>query len=162
MEAVHDKSNKTALIIGGGIVGLSSAYYLQKDGWKVTVLDKGDFSDSCSYGNAGMIVPSHFTPLAAPGIVAQGIKWMFSNKSPFYIKPSLNLNLLTWGIKFVKHANAAHVRDSETHIRDLNLYSKGLYDALAKDLATDIDLHHNGILFLYKTEKTAEEELRLV
>ena len=78
------------LIIGGGIVGLSSAYYLQKAGHQVTVLDKGDMTDSCSYGNAGMIVPSHFVPLAKPGMVTQGIRWMFNSKSPFYVKPSLN------------------------------------------------------------------------
>lgn len=161
MEILHNGSNKTALVIGGGVIGLSSAYYLQKNGWRVTVLDKGDFKDSCSYGNAGMLVPSHFTPLAAPGIVAQGLRWMFSNKSPFYIKPSINLNLLSWGLKFVRHANIGHVKNSETSIRDLNLYSKELYNLLANDLAAEIGLHHNGILFLYKTQKTAEEEIQL-
>jgi D-amino-acid dehydrogenase len=55
------------LIIGGGIIGLSSAYYLSKAGYDVTILDKGDLTDNCSFGNAGMIVPSHFVPLAAPG-----------------------------------------------------------------------------------------------
>ena len=53
-------------IIGGGIIGLSSAFYLQKSGWEVTVLDKGDFNDNCSYGNCGYICPSHFIPLATP------------------------------------------------------------------------------------------------
>ncbi|HEY9258294.1 FAD-dependent oxidoreductase, partial [Chitinophaga sp.] len=71
-----------AIVIGGGIIGLSSAYYLQASGWEVTVIDKGDFSNNCSYGNMGMIVPSHFVPLAAPGIVSQGIRWMFNSKSP--------------------------------------------------------------------------------
>ena len=61
-----------AVIVGAGIIGLSSAYYLQKSGWRVTVLEKNDGTDNCSFGNAGMIVPSHFTPLASPGIVAQG------------------------------------------------------------------------------------------
>jgi D-amino-acid dehydrogenase len=61
-----------ALIIGAGIAGLSSAYYLLKKGWQVEILEQNDLSNNCSYGNAGMIVPSHFTPLAAPGVVAQG------------------------------------------------------------------------------------------
>ena len=72
-------------IIGGGIIGLSSAYYLQKAGHQVTVIDKGDLQDGCSFGNAGMIVPSHFIPLAAPGMVSKGIRWMFNAKSPFYV-----------------------------------------------------------------------------
>ncbi len=60
------------VIVGGGIIGLCSAWYLQKSGHEVIVLDKSDFTDGCSYGNAGMIVPSHFIPLAAPGMIAQG------------------------------------------------------------------------------------------
>ena len=80
-----------ALVIGGGIIGLSTAYYLQKSGWQVTIVDRTDLLDSCSYGNLGMIVPSHFVPLAAPGMLSQGIRWMFNKKSPFYVKPALNV-----------------------------------------------------------------------
>jgi len=60
---------KNVVVIGGGIIGLSSAFYLQRSGHSVSVIDKGDFSDNCSYGNAGYICPSHFIPLATPGIV---------------------------------------------------------------------------------------------
>lgn len=157
-----DKENKgSVLIIGGGIAGLCSAYYLLKDGWKVTLLDSGDLKDNCSYGNAGMLVPSHFTPLAAPGIVAQGIKWMFNSKSPFYVKPSLNANLISWGLKFIKHANANHVNRSAPSIRDLNLLSSNLYDEMVKTEEFAFELQHKGILMLYKTEKMAEEEIHL-
>lgn len=157
-----DKENKgSVLIIGGGIAGLCSAYYLLKDGWKVTLLDSGDLKDNCSYGNAGMLVPSHFTPLAAPGIVAQGIKWMFNSKSPFYVKPSLSANLISWGLKFIKHANATHVNRSAPSIRDLNLLSSNLYDEMVKTDEFSFELAHKGILMLYKTEKMAEEEIHL-
>ena len=80
-------NNMKAIIIGGGIIGLSSAFYLQRSGWEVTVIDKGDFLDNCSYGNAGYISPSHFIPLATPGIVKKGLKWMWNSKSPFYVHP---------------------------------------------------------------------------
>ncbi|MBP9873609.1 MAG: FAD-dependent oxidoreductase, partial [Haliscomenobacter sp.] len=83
-------------IIGGGIAGLCSAWYLRKAGFEVSVIDKGDLTDGCSFGNAGMIVPSHFIPMAAPGVIAQGIRWMFDSKSPFYIKPRLDLDLAQW------------------------------------------------------------------
>jgi len=86
-------------------MGLSSAYYLNKAGHQVTILEKGDLTDNCSFGNAGMIVPSHFVPLAAPGMISQGVKWMFNSKSPFYVKPSLNPDLISWGLKFLKNAN---------------------------------------------------------
>src|SRR3546814_14052320 len=84
----------SALVVGGGIIGLASAYYMAKDSWKVTVLDRGDFTDNCSYGNAGMIVSSHFTPLAATGIVTQGIIWLFASRIPFLIPPSPYLSML--------------------------------------------------------------------
>ncbi len=154
-------SKGTVLIIGGGIVGLTSAYYLAKEGWKVNLVDKDDFSDNCSYGNAGMIVPSHFTPLAAPGMVAQGIKWMFNSRSPFYVKPTLSFSFLSWGLKFLRHANKEHVKQSAPHLLSLNNLSKNLYDELAKELSDKFGLQHRGILMLFKTEKTAEEEIHL-
>jgi D-amino-acid dehydrogenase len=149
------------LIIGGGIIGLTSAYYLQKKGYEVTILDKGDITDNCSFGNAGMIVPSHFVPLAAPGMIKQGIRWMFDSKSPFYVRPSLNANLINWGLKFMKHATAKHVSHSAEPLRDLSLLSKKLYEGLAKEPDFDFELTNNGILAFYKTEKAGEEEAHL-
>ncbi|BAP31673.1 D-amino-acid dehydrogenase [Chryseobacterium sp. StRB126] len=150
-----------ALIIGAGIAGLSSAYYLLQKGWQVEILEQNDLSNNCSYGNAGMIVPSHFTPLAAPGVVAQGIRWMFDSKSPFYVKPSLSTQLLSWGLKFLKHSNQNHVDRSAQAIRDLNLASSSLYNEIAGKEEFDFELNQNGILMLYKTEKVAEEETEL-
>jgi len=149
------------LIIGGGIVGLTSAYYLQKKGYEVTILDKGEITDNCSFGNAGMIVPSHFVPLAAPGMIKQGIRWMFDSKSPFYVRPSLNGNLINWGLKFMKHATAKHVSQSAEPLRDLSLLSKKLYEGLAKEPDFNFELTNKGILAFYKTEKAGEEEAHL-
>ena len=149
------------LIIGGGIVGLTSAYYLQKKGYEVTILDKGDITDNCSFGNAGMIVPSHFVPLAAPGMIKQGIRWMFNSKSPFYVRPSLNGSLINWGLKFMKHATSKHVNQSAEPLRDLSLLSKKLYEGLAKEPDFNFELTNNGILAFYKTEKAGEEEAHL-
>ena len=151
----------TALIIGGGIMGLSSAYYLLKSGWQVTLIDKGDLSDNCSQGNAGMIVPSHFIPLAAPGMVAKGIKWMFNSRSPFYVKPSLDFSLISWGLKFMKAATPANVERAAPHLRDYHLLSKALYEDLIKDEGFDFGLEKKGILMLYKTEKAGEEEIHV-
>src|SRR5256885_16044869 len=89
--------SKRVLIIGGGVIGLCTAYYAARQGHRVTVIDR-DTADheGCSYGNAGMIVPSHFVPLAAPGMVALGLKWMWNPALPFYIKPWLSRVLLSW------------------------------------------------------------------
>lgn len=156
-----DKQKGKVVIIGGGIMGLASAYYLLKSGWKVTVLDKGDMTNNCSYGNAGMIVPSHFIPLAAPGMISKGIKWMFNSRSPFYVKPSLDFSLISWGLKFMKSATASHVEHSAPYLRDYHLFSRQLYQDLAQDSGFDFGLETKGILMLYKTEKAGEEEIHV-
>ncbi len=150
----------SVIIIGGGIVGLSSAWFLQKSGYQVSVIDKTDFSDNCSYGNAGMIVPSHFVPMAAPGMIEKGIRWMFSSKSPFYVKPSLNPELVSWGLKFMKSAKADKVERAAIPLRDLSLFSKALFKELEQELG-GFGLTNNGILMMYKTAKVEEEELHL-
>lgn len=150
-----------AVVIGGGIIGLCSAYYLQKSGYHVTVLERGDLKDNCSFGNAGMIVPSHFVPLASPGIVAQGIKWMFDSKSPFYVKPALSWRMANWGIKFIQHANQKNADHSAPYLRDLNLLSNNLYKELATQPGFDFALEQKGIIMYYKTDKVGEEEIHL-
>ncbi|NQD70445.1 FAD-dependent oxidoreductase [Sphingobacterium shayense] len=153
------ENNKgTAVVIGAGIAGLSSAFYLMKDGWDVTIIDKKSEIENCSYGNAGMLVPSHFTPMAAPGIVAQGIKWMFDSKSPFYVRPSLSWKLMDWGLKFLKHANRQHVDNNSKDLGALNLYSSRLYDELSSMEGFDFELQQNGIIMMYKTKEVQHEE----
>src|SRR6267143_71556 len=121
------------LIIGGGVIGLCSAYYAARKGHEVTVVDeRAESHEGCSYGNAGMVVPSHFVPLAAPGMVALGLKWMWNPESPFYIKPRWNRDLLSWGFKFWRAANAEHVRRSAPLLRDLNLASRACFEELAE------------------------------
>jgi D-amino-acid dehydrogenase len=150
-----------AVVIGGGIIGLSSAYYLKKSGWDVVVVDKTDMLDSCSYGNLGMIVPSHFVPLAAPGMISQGIKWMFNSRSPFYVKPALRWDLISWGLKFMKSANVRNVEKAAPYLLNLNLYSRALFEELKAAPGFDFAFEQKGILMYYKTEKVAEEEIHL-
>src|SRR5689334_21416400 len=97
-------------IIGGGIIGLCSAWYCRQRGLDVTIIDRHPLDhEGCSFGNAGMICPSHFIPLAAPGMVALGLKWMWNPASPFYIQPRLSSDLLRWGWQFWKSATPAQV-----------------------------------------------------
>lgn len=138
------------IVIGGGIIGLSSAYYLQQSGWDVTVIDKGDFSNNCSYGNAGYVCPSHFVPMAAPGIVRQGFKWMLNAESPFYVKPRLSLDLIDWGMKFIRSANAANVERSAVPLRDIAILSKQLYEDWVKQPGFDFGYEEKGLLDMFQ------------
>ena len=145
-----------ATIIGGGIIGLSSAFYLQRSGWDVTVLDKGDFTDNCSYGNCGYICPSHFIPLATPGIVKQGFKWMWNSRSPFYVQPRLDWNLFNWGLKFIRSATKNHVATAAIPLRDIAIISKKEYETWLGIPGFDFAYQQKGLLEIFQTEAGAE------
>ena len=101
---------KHVLICGAGAVGLCSALFLRERGYEVTVVERDAAGgDGCSFGNAGMIVPSHFTPLAAPGAIGLGLRWLLDPGSPFYIRPRLDLALAAWILDFARAANREHV-----------------------------------------------------
>ncbi len=125
------KYESEILIIGGGVVGICAAYYLAGQGQHITVIDKGEICSGSSYGNAGLIVPSHSVPLAAPGVLSQGLQWMFDQESPFYIKPRFDPELFKWLWQFRSACNERHVRDSMPMIRDLQLASLQLFEELA-------------------------------
>ena len=146
---------KTVIVIGGGIIGLSSAYYLHQNGHKVIVLDKDDFTDNCSYGNLGYVCPSHFIPMAAPGIVWQGFKWMFNSRSPFYVQPSLNLSLINWGLKFMQSATKKNVETAAIPLRDIALFSQHEYSEWEKLPHFNFAFERKGMLEIFKTHKVA-------
>ena len=134
------------LVIGGGAVGVASAYYLARRGVGVTLVEKGEICSGCSYGNAGLLVPSHSVPLAAPGVVFQGLKWMRRRDSPFYIRPRMDAQLIRWLWRFYRSANHGHVRRSVPLLRDLSFASLELYDELDRIEGFDFDLVRNGYL----------------
>ncbi|AWX45915.1 D-arginine dehydrogenase [Flagellimonas maritima] len=154
--------SKSILIVGGGIVGLSTAYFLQKEGYKVTVVDKSNITSGASFVNAGYITPSHIVPLAAPGMISKGIKYMFDSSSPFYMKPRLNLDFMRWAWYFKKSSTKAKVERAMPIIRDINLLSRELYESIktSGDLG-DFHLERKGLLMLYKTEKARDHEMEI-
>lgn len=149
------------VIVGGGVIGLSCAYYLNKQGHKVTVIERNDLTDGCSFGNMGYISPSHFIPLATPGIVAQGLRWMMSSSSPFYVKPRLNWDLIRWGTTFYRNANSKKLNSSIPHLNNLLQLSRKLINELKTEVHDSFDLTEIGCWMLYKNEKTGDHEKHL-
>lgn len=150
---------KEVVVIGGGAVGLWSAWHLHQAGVRVTVLDKSGMLDGCSYGNAGMIVPSHFIPMASPGIIAQGIRWMFKKKSPFYIRPRASSELMQWLWLFYRSASRKHVADSVALLRDLHTESREWYRDLNSMPGFGFGFTQKGILMLFQTPGAEGDEL---
>lgn len=152
---------KEIVIIGGGIIGLCCAYYLQQDGHQVSIVDKSDISSGASFVNAGYITPSHFIPLAAPGMITKGLKWMLNSSSPFYVKPRLDADFLKWSWLFKKSATAKHVSKSIPILKDINLLSRELYSELKNSNDFDFHFERKGMLMCYQTEKAGEEEWKI-
>ncbi len=149
------------LIVGGGIVGLSVAYYCSRKGHRVTLLERGGPNrDGCSFVNAGMLVPSHIVPLASPGMVRLGLRWMWNPESPFYVKPRLSADLLRWAWKFHRAATQAHVDRAAPVLRDLHLASRDCYREWASLWNDEFNLVERGMLMLCNTEHGLEEETK--
>ena len=148
------------LIIGGGAIGVCCAFYLNALGRKVLLVEKDELCAGSSYGNAGLIVPSYSIPLAAPGVIGQGLRWMSKPQSPFYIKPRLDRNLLAWLWQFRGACNIHHVRRSIPVLHDLHTASLNLYEALANIEGLDFALEKKGLLELFNTQKGYDKGIK--
>ncbi len=152
-------STRKVVVCGGGIVGLSCAYYLARDGWAVTVIERNaEGADSCAQGSAGYVSPSHVIPIAAPGMVWKGLKWMLSSRSPFYIQPRLDLDLIRWGLRFARSCTPEHTRRAAPVLRDLCLGGRRLFVELAAATGNAFELRTEGLLNLCKTPAGLDHE----
>lgn len=150
--------SKEVVIIGGGIIGLCSAYYLQKEGCAVTIIDQSSMTKGASFVNAGYITPSHIIPLSAPGMITKGLKWMFDTTSPFYVKPRLDKDFLKWAWAFKKSATASKVEKAIPIIKEINILGRTLYEEIKQSGDFNFHYERKGLLMLYKTDKAGEEE----
>jgi len=150
--------SRHVVIIGGGIIGLCSALSLRRKGFDVTVVDdRPPLHPGCSFGNAGMVVPSHIVPLAAPGMMALGLKWMWNPESPFYIRPRLSWDLLSWGYQFWKAGTAEKVKKASRVLAAMQLESRRRYEELERN-GLEFGLVKRGLLMLCQTQHALDEE----
>ena len=153
------------LVIGAGAIGICCAFYLNQLGKNVAVVEKDNICAGASHGNAGLIVPSHSIPLAAPGVITQGLKWMFDPESPFYIKPRLDRRFLSWLWKFRSACNEANVSRALPVMSKLNAASLELFDELAALEGVDFNLEKKGAVQVFLTrnefDKGVEDARRL-
>lgn len=151
------------LVVGGGIIGLCSAYYARKAGLDVTLIEQ-DAPDHqpASWGNAGMIVPSHFVPLASPGMVAYGLKmWLRGAESPFGFAFPPSWELLTWMVRFALSCNPRNVEKAAPILAAMHLQSREEHQKLSEELG-GFELATRGLLMLCKDRRVLEEEAHLI
>lgn len=153
-------SENKVSIIGAGITGIFTALYLKKAGYQVTLFDKSDGMDNCSYGNAGMIVPSHVIPLASPGMISKGLRWMLKRDSPFYIRPRLDTDLIKWGLAFRKNSTQEHVERAGAVLHHLLTRSRHLYSEFNEEADFDFGFTEKGLYIFCNSEKGLDSEIR--
>ena len=142
-----------AVVIGAGAVGVASAYYLQRAGFTVTVVDQGDVGRGCSYGNSCLIVPSHSDPLPGPGVIGQALRFLLSSTSPFYIRPRLDPSLLSFFWQFRKYCNRQSAERGFEALAGLSRASLALYQELTLSKDADFYFRREGLLEVYLTER---------
>ena len=148
------------LVIGGGVIGVCSAYYLAAAGKQVTLIEKDEICAGCSYGNAELIVPSHSIPLAAPGVLAKALKWMLNGESPLYIRPRFDFELFSWLARFGAACNESRVRKALPLLRNLSLASLRLFQQLSAIRGLKFGYQQKGLLMLFKSRRGYEEGLK--
>lgn len=122
---------KSAVIVGGGVVGLSTALHLRQAGIDVTVVEAGEVGAGASWGNAGWLTPEIATPLPEPSIIKTGITAMLSVNSPVYIPPRADLNLLKFLTGFLRNSTAKKWRAGMAALMPLNELTMESFDELA-------------------------------
>ena len=147
------------------MIGVASADLLAARGARVVLLERGEVASGASYGNAGWISPSHGTPLPAPGVIRQALRWLFDPESPFYVKPRLDLELARWLLGFLRASTAARARATLRVNRELILASLERYEKLAAEPGLDFGFAPHGLVVACESHAglaKARHELELI
>jgi D-amino-acid dehydrogenase len=144
------------VVIGGGVIGAASAYYLRQSGWDVTVVDKGEFGQGCSHGNCGFVCPSHVLPLAEPGAVWNSFKAIFAKNAPFKIKFRFSPALWSWLFRFARRCNRETMLADAPAIQALLKSSRSLYEELIRTEDFDCEWQTRGLLYVFRTQEALD------
>ena len=137
------------LIIGGGVIGLSCAYELQRAGRQVRVLEQGRIGSGSSHGNCGTLTPSHAAPLAAPGVIAKALRWMLKPDAPLYIAPRFDPALWHWLWRFAGRCNARDCHQATQAKSALLETSRTLIEQLVREHALDCEFAASGVVYAF-------------
>jgi len=145
---------KKVIIVGGGIIGQFSAYYLAKSGHEVTIVDDSPKMTPASEGNCALVTPSHIIPLNSFSAIFQGIKWLRKKDAPLKIKPQLDKRFMLWFLNFMRYSQSSHI-DKATHARHALLQqSFKLYESFFQEESNQSEWKKGGLLYACRKEES--------
>nr|WP_303717656.1 D-amino acid dehydrogenase [Brevundimonas naejangsanensis] len=141
-------------ILGAGVIGVTTAHYLARQGHEVTVIDRqsGPALET-SFANAGEISPGYSSPWAAPGIPAKAVKWLFMRHAPLILHPQINAPTVAWLLSLLRNCTSARYALNKARMVRLADYSQVVQTALNEELGLEYDHRTQGTLQLFRTQK---------
>jgi len=141
------------LVLGSGVIGVTAAYQLALAGHEVTVVDRQPAAAlETSYGNAGEVSPGYSAPWAGPGVPIKAIKWLLMQHRPLVIRPTLDLNLVRWGVAMLRNCTAARYELNKGRMVRLAEYSRDCLKELRAQTGIAYDERMQGTLQLFRTQ----------
>lgn len=142
------------VIIGGGVIGLCTAYELAARNRDVVVIDSGPILRGSSTGNAGYVVPSHVVPLAAPGVIRTALRGMIRRTGPVSLRWSARPDYLAWLIRFTRNCTTRNVANAAPTLSALAALSNELFDEWIAIEQIECNYRHDGLLDIYNDTRT--------
>lgn len=146
---MSEKSTPETVIIGAGIVGVSTAIWLQRAGHSVTLVDRGEPGDGTSYGNGGILASCSVVPVTVPGLLAKAPRMLLDPRQPLFMKWSYLPKLAPWLIRYLSHAKAGEVKRIAAALTPIIGDSLADHLALAKDTGAEKWIVPSDYLFIY-------------
>lgn len=142
------------VVLGAGVLGVTTAYYLSRLGAEVTVIDRQrEPGLETSYANAGELSYGMTSPWAAPGVPKKAVKWLFMKHRPLFIWPMISPRMWVWGLAMLRNCNEQAYRINKSRMVRVSNYSKDALKDLMNEVPLDFDLRERGTLQLFRTEK---------
>jgi D-amino-acid dehydrogenase len=151
---------ESVIIVGGGVIGIACAHYLNRAGLSVTLIEKDILAGACSHGNCGFICPSHVLPLTEPGAIQMAMKSLLKPSSPFRVKPRLSPSLWHWMFQFARRCRHENMIEAGAHLKSILDASMTEYRRLFDDEGLLGEWQENGLLYVLKTDKGMEDFAR--
>ena len=159
--SINNKAAMKVLVMGSGVVGVTSAYYLAQKGFDVTVIDRQPaVGMETSFANAGQISPGYSAPWAAPGVPMKALKWLFQRHAPLALKADFTLWQLQWTLKLLQNCTAKRYDTNKERMVRLAEYSRDCIIELRNNTGIAYEGRTQGTLQVFRTQKQLDAEAK--